>query len=188
MSNTQRRRFLWIFSLLGIGLIAAVAASATTLVRLQFAELVHLANAIARGRCVSVETVMERGEIWTNATFEISETAKGELPARIVIRQPGGKFLHLQSRVEGTPEFRVGEEAYLFLWGNAPHFTVLGWSQGTFRIRKNARTRKETVTQDSAQTAIFDPQTKAFTQQGVRNLGIAIFREKIQAELRRREQ
>ena len=96
--------------------------------------------------------------------------------------------MHLQSRVEGTPEFRVGEEAYLFLWGSSPRFTVLGWSQGTFRIRKNARTRKETVTQDSAQTAIFDTQTKEFTQQGVRNLRIDIFREKIQAELRRRAQ
>ena len=188
MSNSQRRRFLWILFLLGIGLIAAAAGSATTLVRLQFAELVHLANAIARGRCVSVETVMERGEIWTKTTFEIMETTKGELPASIVVRQPGGIFLHMQSRVEGTPEFRVGEQAYLFLWGNAPHFTVLGWSQGTFRIRKNARTGSETVTQDSAQTAIFDPQTKQFTQQGVRNLRVDIFREKVQEELRRQMQ
>ena len=188
MSTTQRRRFLWILFLLGIGLIAAAAASATTLVRLQFAELVHLANAITRGRCVSVETVMERGEVWTNTTFEIMETPKGELPARIVVRQPGGKYLDIQSRVEGTPEFRAGEQAYLFLWGNSPHFTVLGWSQGTFRIRRNARTGTETVTQDSAQTAIFDPQTKQFTQQGVRNLRVDFFREKVQEELRRQMQ
>src|ERR1700682_2852078 len=116
MSKLKRGRFLRILFVIGLGLIAAVATSATTLVRLQFGELVHLATAITRARCLNTETVMRRGEICTDTTFEVLETVKGVLPAQIVVRQPGGKFLHLQSRVEGTPDFRPGEEAYLFLW------------------------------------------------------------------------
>ena len=41
-------------------------------------------------------------------------------------------------------------------------YTVLGWSQGTFRIARNADTGMEIVTQDSAMASVFDPGTREF--------------------------
>ena len=185
MSYTQRRRFPWLLFLAGI-LLIAVTARATTLVRLRFPDLVHYASAIARVRCVGADTRVENGEIFTDTRFHVLETEKGSLPASIVVRQPGGKFQHLVSHVEGAPEFHVGEDVYLFLWGRpGRQFYVLGWSQGTFRVRRDALSGKETVTQDSAEIPVFDPEVNAFTKVGVRNLRIEAFQDRVRREVLR---
>lgn len=114
MSYVQRRRFIWVMLLTGVCL-AAVAADATTLTRLQFYQLVQHASAIARVRCVRADTRLENREIWTDTVFEVVQRDKGFLPTQIVVRVPGGKFQHLISHVDGVPEFRPGEEVYLFL-------------------------------------------------------------------------
>jgi len=185
MSRVQRPRFLWLLSLAGL-LLIAMTARATTLVRLPFPDLVHYASAIARVRCVGADIRVENGEIFTDTRFHVLETEKGLLPAQIVVRQPGGTFQHLHSHVEGAPEFRIGEEVYLFLWGRpGRQFYVLGWSQGTFRLRRDALSGKETVTQDSAEIPVFDPEAKAFTKMGVRNLRLDVFQERVRREVLR---
>src|SRR6266700_389089 len=70
MSFVQRRRFLWILFLAGLALLAAVA-NATTLSRLRFEELANQATAVARLRCLGVESKWENGEIWTETRFEM---------------------------------------------------------------------------------------------------------------------
>ena len=185
MSYAHRRCFQWLLFLAGI-LLIAMTARATTLVRLRFPDLVHYASAIARVRCIGADTRVENGEIFTDTRFQVVETEKGLLPAYIVVRQQGGKFQHLVSHVEGAPEFRVGEEVYLFLWGRpGRQFYVLGWSQGTFRVHRDALSGKETVTQDSAEIPVFDPEANAFTKMGVKNLRVAIFQERIRREVLR---
>ena len=184
-SHAQGRRFLWLLFLAGL-LLLAMTARATTYVRLRFPDLVHYASAIARLRCVGADIRVENGEIFTDTRFHVLETEKGQLPASIVVRQPGGKFQHLISHVEGAPEFRVGEEVYLFLWGRpGRQFYVLGWSQGTFRVRRDALSGKETVTQDSAEMPVFDPETHAFTKMGVKNLRLDVFQERVRREVLR---
>ncbi|HEY1481919.1 MAG TPA: hypothetical protein VGF19_04265 [Candidatus Acidoferrum sp.] len=188
MSYLQRRRFLWILFLIGLALVA-VAARATTLVRLRFPELVRYSSAIGRVHYVGAEVHYDKGEIWTDTSFEVIEREKGYLPAYIVVRQPGGKFNHLQSHVEGAPEFRPGEELILFLWGTpGKPYSVLGWTQGTFRIRRNARDGSETITQDSSEIPVFDPQANEFTKTGIRNVRIEIFEEKMHKEINRQLQ
>ena len=185
MSYVQRRRFLWILFLIGIALVAIVA-NATTLVRLQFYQLVQHSSAIARVRCVRADTRLESGEIWTDTVFEVVQHDKGFLPREIVVRMPGGKLQHLQSHVDGVPEFRPNEEVYLFLTGHpGRQFYVVGWTQGTFRIRKNLRNGRETVTQDSADVPVFDPQMNQFTKTGVKDLRIDQFLEKLNKEIYR---
>jgi hypothetical protein len=185
MSYVQRRRFLWVLLLIGMGLIAVVA-KATTLARLQFYQLVEHSSAIARVRCLHADTRMENGEIWTDTVFEVVQHDKGFLPSPIVVRMPGGKFQHLNSQVDGVPEFRPGEEVYVFLTGQpGKQFHIVGWSQGTFRIHKDARTGVETVTQDSAGVPVFDPKTSSFTKSGVRNLRIDHFMAKLNSEIQR---
>jgi hypothetical protein len=185
MSFVQRRRFLWILLLIGVCLVAIVA-NATTLVRLPFYKLVEHSSAIARVRCIGAQTRWENGEIWTETAFEVVQRDKGYLPSPIVVRLPGGKLQHLQSHVDGVPEFHAGEEVYLFLGGQpGRQFYVIGWTQGTFRIRKDFRTGMETVTQDSADVPVFDPESGSFAKAGVKDLRIDLFTEKLTREIHR---
>jgi hypothetical protein len=188
MSYAQRRQFLWVLFLIGLALIAVVA-QATTLVRLRFQDLVHYSNSIARVRCMHVDVRVENGEIWTDTSFRVLSRNKGYLPEEIVVRQPGGKFKHLHSHVEGAPEFRPGEEVYLFLTAHPDGpFLIVGWAQGTFRIRHDLRSGGETVTQDSAETPVFDPASQSFTKTGVKNLSIDLFEQRVQRELSREKE
>jgi hypothetical protein len=183
MSFAQRRRFLWILFLAELALLAVVA-SATTLARIRFEDLAKQATAVARRRCLGAESKWENGEIWTDTLFEVVEQDKGPLPALVTIRTLGGSVGNLHSRIEGVPTFRGGEEAYMFLWGrDGEPYRVLGWSQGTFRIARDARTGVETVTQDSAASPVFDPRTREFRRGGIRNLPVAIFQLKLRKAL-----
>jgi hypothetical protein len=188
MNDSGRRSFLRVLFFTPFALLVIVpAAGATTLARLQFAELAQESTAVARLRCLDSESRWERGEIWTETRFEVQEQEKGLLPGIVTVRTLGGSAGPLHSRVDGVPVFHPGEELYLFLWrreGEA--FSVLGWSQGAFRIAKNLRTGAETVTQDSAVMPVFDPQKREFRREGTRNLPVSIFREKLRSALERK--
>src|SRR5260221_158482 len=84
------------------------------------------------------------------------------------------------TRGKEVPSFAPGEEAYVFLWISPDgSFRILGWSQGSFRIRKDSSTGLETVTQDSASAPIFDPVSRQFRHGGVRKLPVAAFEVKV---------
>ncbi len=183
MSYVERRRFLWILLLAALTLLAIVA-NATTLVRMGFEELARRATAVARLRCLSAKSFWEGGEVWTDTEFELVEQAKGSLPAVVRVRTLGGTVGPLHSRVEEAPTFHAGEEAYLFLWGREGEpLRVLGWSQGTFRVARDARTGTETVTQDSAAIPIFDQQARRLVNEGIRNLPVTVFQMKLRKAL-----
>lgn len=185
MNYVDRRRFLWILFLGGLVLLAAVAASTTTLSRLKLEDLAQEATAVARMRCLGATSQWDRGEIWTETRFEVVEREKGALPAVVTVRLLGGSVGHLHSHVDEVPAFRAGEEVYLFLWAHEGEpYQVLGWSQGTFRIARDSQSGLEAVTQDSASAAVFDPQIRAFRRGGIHNLSVAIFREKLHKALR----
>jgi hypothetical protein len=185
MNYVERRRFLWILFLVGLALLAAVAANATTLSRLRLEDLAQESTAVARMRCLGATSQWERGEIWTETTFEVVEREKGALPAVVTVRLLGGSVGHLHSHVDEVPAFRAGEEVYLFLWAReGGPYQLLGWSQGTFRITRNPQSGLEMVTQDSASAAIFDPRARTFRRGGIRNLPVSVFREKLHKALR----
>jgi hypothetical protein len=183
MSFVERRRFLWILFLVGLGLIAVVA-NATTLSRLKFNDLTSQAHAIAHVRCLRSASYWKDSEIWTRASFAVLAQNKGNSPEVINVEMPGGVMGNLHARVEEVPAFSPGEEAYLFLW-QAPNgsYRILGWSQGAFRIHADPATGLQLVTQDSAATPIFDPVSHQFRHGGVRNLPIAAFQLKLKRAL-----
>jgi len=184
MSYVQRRRFLWILFFAGLAL-AAVVANATTLARLSFEDLAQQSMAIARLRCLGSESHWNGGEIWTETRFETVERLKGALDQIVAVRMLGGRAGNFYSRVDGVPKFRAGEEVYLFLWGRAGEpYRVLGWSQGTFRVTRDARTGRERVTQESA-AGKFDPQSRTFQAAGIRGMDAPAFREKLQQAIER---
>jgi hypothetical protein len=186
MSYVERRRFLWTVFLAGLLLLGltAVLTDATTLVRLRFQDLAQRSTAIARLRCIGSESRWEHGEVWTDTRFELMEASKGSLPRVVTVRAIGGQFGHVRSHVEGAPVFRSGEEVYLFLWGRTGEpYRVLAWSQGAFRIARDASTGIENVTQDSAGASVFDAQTRSFRRGGIRNLPVTVFQLKLRKAL-----
>ena len=186
MSYVERRRFLWVVFLAGLLVLALSAAltNGTTLVRLRFQDLAQRATAIARLRCVGSESRWEQGELWTETRFEVMEMHKGSLSRLVTVRTIGGHDGHLRSHVDGVPAFQSGEQVYLFLWGRAGEpYRVLGWTQGTFRIASDRATGVESVTQDSAAAAVFDPETRSFRRGGIRNVPVAVFQIKLRKAL-----
>jgi hypothetical protein len=184
MSYVERRRFLWILFLAGIAL-AAVVANSTTLARMSFDELAQKSSAVARLRCRSSQSQWDGGELWTETRFEVVERNKGLLGTNVTVRMFGGRADGFTSHVDGVPVFRAGEEVYLFLWGKpGESYRVLGWSQGTFRINRDARTGTEKITQESS-SANFDQHTRQFHADGIRGIALPVFREKLRQALER---
>ncbi len=177
---TRAQRIL----VLCVAVLIAGAAEATTLLRMNLDQMTAAATWIVRARCVANEGRWELGHVWTFTQFETLETLKGSGPAEFTVRLVGGKVGSLTSTVEGAPRFGPGEEVFLFLAATPiGDHTVVGWAQGTFRVRRDAG--HETVTQDTGGVALFDPATRQFTQGGVRQLPVAEFRRAVTAAVQR---
>ena len=159
---------------------AAGVARATTLAHMSLTQLTAAAQAVARVRCISNIARWESGEIWTLTTFEVMETWKGDLPARITVRLIGGRAGHLISRVPGVPRFAQGEEVILFLEPKGEEFSVTSWAQGTFRISHDPSGR-EVVNQDTAGYPLFDPVAHRYRSGGARHLSLEELRRQVLA-------
>ena len=191
MLPTKIKRSRVVFSLLLLILFAQArfeALHATTLQRLSLDQLAAGSDAVARVNFSSAESRWENGSIWTVTTFRVVETMKGNLPAEISVRLPGGRVGHLNATVEGTPQFHPGDDAIVFLQNSsAGGFTVAGWVEGTFRISRDPRTGNQSVTQDSSAFAVFDPATKTFRTEGVHHMAVDEFRGRLASAIARSE-
>lgn len=173
-------------ALYGVALIAIFSLSsalrATTLMRMSLAQLAASAHEIVRARCLAITTAWDAGEIWTFTTFDVQENWRGSLSGRITVRLLGGKTEKLTSVVSGIPRFRLGEEVVLFLEPTIDgDLSVVSWEQGTFRIGRNIDSGEETVTQDTAAFATFNPRNRRFAFSGVHGMPIADFRAQVGA-------
>lgn len=180
----KRQRLLWM--LVAAALCLALSGSATTLKRMDLDELTHTAQTVARVKCIANEARWEGNQVYTFTTFEVLETLKGSTLRQIIVRLPGGKVGHLIARVDGVPRFVWGEEAFLFLEPtSAGDLSVTSWVQGTFRVRGDQKSGKETVTQDTGAVSIFDPATRRFKPGGVRNMAVEEFRGHVRGAVER---
>jgi hypothetical protein len=162
------------------------AARATTLLRMSLEQLSQTAKVIVRAQCVRSATVWDTGEIWTVTTFRAEEIWRGSIAAtQFQVRLIGGRAGNFTSSVSGVPRFRPGEDVLLFL-EETPRgdFTVVSWEQGTFRIGRGGAQAGESVTQDTAAFATFDPATRRFESSGIRRLALANFHAQVDAALR----
>lgn len=161
-------------------LLWSAAGEGTTLERMSLEGLTTRAHVVVHVRCLARESRWERGEIWTFTRFEVEEALKGIAPRLITVRLPGGKVGHLISTVDAVPRFQAGEESILFLERTPDGtFTVLSWAQGTFRIRVDTQTGRSVVSQESSSHAVFDPETRQYRTEGVRNVPLATFKQRI---------
>lgn len=178
-------RCIGTFSLCGaLFLGAAATASATTLLHMSLSKMSQTAAVIVRARCAGNSTGWDAGEIWTFTSFDTEEAWSGSAPARFTVRLLGGRVGNLTSSVSGVPRFSSGEDVILFL-ETTPRgdFSVVGWEEGTFRIRLDPRTGEASVTQDTASLATFDAATRQFQVEGIRRMPLSVFRARVAASL-----
>ena len=141
----------------------APTAFPTTLAPLDLEQLTTRASAVVRARVAAVAARGDARGIWTLTTFERLESWKGSAPARLVVRMPGGAAGGLRERVEGVPRFTPGEEVVLFLEPlPAGEWTIAGWVQGTYRIRRDARSGVERAIPDAAGRLLLGPRSSSY--------------------------
>jgi hypothetical protein len=177
--NHRYHKCVVLFASLLIALFLVVQLNATTLVRMDLNALAHSAEIIVRARCIRSEARWESQSIWTFDDFDVLETFKGVSSQTLRVRLPGGRVDHVETRVQGVPQFASGEEAVLFVERtSAGDYGVTCWAQGTFRIHRESKGDVR-LTQDTSHVAVFDPQTRQFVTVGIRNLPMDDFREQL---------
>jgi hypothetical protein len=166
---------------------SATMVTATTLERMSVAKMTQSAQLVVRAQCVANSSAWDGGEIWTFTSFEVEDVWKGAPPGaarQVIVRLLGGSVGNLNSTVSGVPRFRPGEEVILFLQPTARgDFSIVSWVQGTFRIRRDTRSGAEIVVQDTAAFDTYDPATRQFSAEGIRNLAVAALRVRVQSAL-----
>jgi len=162
----------------------AAPAGATTLERMSLEKMAVAAPVIVRARCAGNSVWRDEGEIWTFTSFDVEETWRGSPPAHVVVRLLGGSLGDITSHVSGVPRFASGEDVILFLQPTSRgDYSVVSWEQGTFRIHLDSAAGQPLVTQDTASFATFDPVTRQFHADGIRNVQLSEFRARVEAAL-----
>ena len=130
----------------------------TTIVKRNLADLTKMAEVIFVGKMAGASDGFLNGQIpYTEYTFEVLESLKGDLPAKSTYRyrqlgllQPrdmgNGKTLALTGKIiGGLPLYKNGETVLIFLGKPSPQTglcTTVGLMQGKFRI-ENGRAANE---------------------------------------------
>jgi hypothetical protein len=186
-TKTGRRVITIVVLLAAVQAGAVLTASATTLERMSVAKMTQAAQLVVQAQCVANSTGWDGGEIWTFTSFTVEDSWKGApsgAAQQLTVRLLGGSVGNLSSTVSGVPRFRPGEEVILFLQSTARgDYSIVSWVQGTFRIRRDARSGAEIVAQDSAAFDTYDPATRTFDAEGIRNLSVAALRLRVQSAL-----
>jgi hypothetical protein len=184
LSRTWLRLVFLLACAMFASLAFCAAVHATTFLKMSIAEMAHQAPLIVRARCLASSVTWQSGEIWTLTNFDIVEVWRGSASGSLTVRLLGGTTGNLTSTVSGVPRFQPGENVILFLEPTARgDYSVVSWEQGTFRIRRVRATKEESAEQDSSSFATFDPVTRRFESNGVRNLPLEILRKQIDAAI-----
>jgi hypothetical protein len=183
--NTQTHKILIILLLAMLRVGTATTSSATTLERMSVAKMTQNAQLVVRAQCLANSVAWDSGEIWTFTSFEVEDSWKGApsgAAQQVTVRLLGGSVGNMTSTVSGVPCFRPGEEVILFLQlTKRGDFSIVSWVQGTFRIQRDARSGAEIVVQDTAAFDTYDPATRQFNAEGIRNLSVAAPRLRVQS-------
>jgi hypothetical protein len=127
--------------------LPAALAHATQVVPLDTRGLVRSSHDIVIGDVVATRSFWnpERTRILTEVTVRVAETLKGA-EGTVTLTQLGGEVDGAVYDVPGSPVFRRGEQALLFLWRDSRgRAQVNGLAQGKFDITRDANSGTRTV-------------------------------------------
>jgi hypothetical protein len=132
-----------------VGLVLVLPADATTLRLVTMSELVTDAETIFVGTVAETNAV--HGDdvynlLYTEVTFTDLEAIKGSFAGTsVTYRFAGGRLGDRRVVVVGMPEFVPGQRVILFASREGRLSNAVGWTQGVFRIGRDAGTGDEIV-------------------------------------------
>src|SRR5271154_2603290 len=183
----QSHKIAFVLILAALHASSATMVAATTLERMSVAKMTQSAQLVVRAQCLANSSGWDGGEIWTFTSFQVEDAWKGApsgAAQQVIVRLLGGSVGNLSSTVSGVPRFRPGEEVVLFLQPTTRgDFSIVSWVQGTFRIHRDTRSGAEIVVQDTAAFDTYDPATRQFDAEGIRNLPVEGLRLRVQSAL-----
>ncbi len=172
-----------VFTAVAMGLMAASAALATTLVALDVPGLTLASDTVVRGTVVSVEPHWsgDKARIFTDAEIKVTEVLKGSTSlTSLTAMQPGGEIGDVGQRIHGVATFAAGEDVILFLEKRGPRFTVTGMTQGKFRIEPGTLIARTSPDHD---LALIDPGTHEATSRPPLSMPLAELKAQILANV-----
>ncbi len=134
----------------------ATSARAITVSPLSFRQLVDEASIVVYGRVADVhgQWTDDRQGIDSLVRLDALQVIKGRAGEHVTFRAPGGEAggrIHL---LPGAPSFREGDLVLVFLGGGgAAYPTLVGLTQGVFRVMTNPASGTPMVVSPPVETA-----------------------------------
>ncbi len=128
----------------------AVKLAATTVVPPSFDQLVGQADYVVRAVVKSVNSEWQiegqNRHIITKVELDVKEVIKGSPPNPLVLEMLGGRIGSIEMKVEGAPNFFVGDEDILFVHGNGQQvIPLVAIMHGQYLVQHDAKTGEERV-------------------------------------------
>lgn len=95
--------------------LLAAPAGATTIVVPTDGQLIAKSPLIVRATVVRSTPIDRGAAIWTETILQVDEAIKGQAPAVITVREPGGTLGDRITKIYGSPEYSAGESVLAFL-------------------------------------------------------------------------
>ncbi|MEO5617368.1 MAG: hypothetical protein ABIS67_06325 [Candidatus Eisenbacteria bacterium] len=150
--------------------LPAAIAQATQVIPLDTRGLVRSSNDIVIGEVIATRSYWnpEGTRILTDVSVRVSETLRGA-EGTITLTQLGGEVDGAIYDVPGSPAFRRGEQALLFLWRDTRgRAQVNGMAQGKFDITRDAASGARTVQRPLPGLGFRDPRSLSALRAGER--------------------
>ena len=111
--------------------------------RVSLDQLVATSEQIVHGRVTRSWVSWDRSRqfIWTHYQIAIAESVKGAQGSTVVVSEPGGTLDGYTLVIPGVVQYRVGEEAVVFLHRTPiGYLRTNGYHQGKYPVRTVAET------------------------------------------------
>lgn len=121
----------------------SLTTSAVTVVPMSFKQIVDEASIVVYGRVAEVrgDWTMDRQRIESLVRLDALQVIKGSAGERVSFKIPGGEAGGRIQLLPGAPSFHEGDLVLVFLGGGgATYPTLVGFTQGVFRVTANAAT------------------------------------------------
>ena len=148
--------------------LAPPAAHATTMRHLETRDLVVESSEVVIAEVEGTRSYWNTAHtrILTEVSLHVTRALKGAPGERVTLTQMGGEVDGVRVTVHGSPVFRAGEEALVFVWRDPRgRAQVNGLAQGKFTIRRDPLTG-EKVLERSPGFAPRDAKTLGVTTEG----------------------
>jgi hypothetical protein len=131
-------------------LLSAAALRATTVVAPTFPELVAEAQTIVRAKVTGIESGWVAGPqgrvIKTYVSLAVLRTLKGTPTSTLTLEILGGEINGESMRVQGMPQFVVGDTDIVFVAGNGLRFSpFVGMMHGRYRVQLDPASGREFI-------------------------------------------